>query len=165
MAEIDDDPAGPVVFDPLADLFFSVVAIVVLAVIVILPSVRLDMEAARLPQPERELRIDGNVTDPIRATATGIVYGSQHVTVPLDAIGEDAGLAGALRAARSHALPVVVLIEPDGGEAAFQLEPVLAREGPATVTEVRLAGDCSHVRQPTSPGARCPLAATIGPAR
>ena len=159
MAGHDDDTAPVVVFDPLADLFFSVVAIVVLAVIIIVPTVRLNGEAPATEKGPQTIEIDGHQVNPIRATSAGLSFGADGaLTVALNSIDDDPRLLAALRRARQADLPLLVLIEPDGDEAAFQLEPVLAREGVASITQVRLDAACRHVRAPARAGG-CPLPA------
>jgi hypothetical protein len=160
-ADSEDGPAF--VFDPLADLFFSVVAIVVLAVIIILPTVRLQAFQAK-PDSPPNFEIDGRTATAIRATAAGLILGSTGETrVALDAIGDDAVLTATLGRTVQAGAPLVVLVEPDGDEADFQLEPMLARAGVKSVTKVRLDPSCDHMRQRTET-ASCRVLASTGKA-
>jgi hypothetical protein len=148
------EPLPTLGIDPLADLLFGVVAIVVLAVIIILPTVGMrGMASAALQGPVGEALIkskfslDGRAVEPLVATAAGLRYGPQpSEIVPLEAILQDAPLAARLRAMRERGDTLVLMIDPDGSEAAFQFEAVASRDGPPRIRQVRLDATCTHAK-------------------
>ena len=140
--------------DPLADLLFGVVAIVVLAVIIILPTVGTRGVANGAPPSsvgealvKSKFSLDGRAVEPFMAAARGLRYGPQpSEIVPLEAILQDSALAARLREIRERGNPLVLMIDPDGSEAAFQFEAVASRDGPARIRQIRLDATCTHAK-------------------
>jgi hypothetical protein len=159
--DLDDGPT--IVFDPLSDLFFSIVAIVVLAVIIILPTVRLE---ASQPDPvanPRRMQINGVDVTPLRAAVDGVHYGPDGGQfASLSDIADDRNLAASIKRAVAAGVPLVILIDPDGDESAFQLEPLLAQSGVGTVTQVRLDWTCA-AEGAARPQGTCPAPAPARP--
>jgi hypothetical protein len=140
--------------DPLADLLFGVVAIVVLAVIVILPTV--NFNSAPKPGTSRfngesmsstSFRLDNRPVEPLIATARGLRTGpSPSDFIPLERILDDKGLAAKLMSMRDRREPLVLLIDPDGDEAAFQFEAVASLNGPPRIRQIRLDTGCAYAK-------------------
>lgn len=165
----DADAAKPIPFstageslptlaiDPLADLLFGVVAIVVLAVIIILPTVGTRGAANAALQSsvgealiKSRFSLDGRAVQPFMATAAGLRYGPQpSQIVPLEAILQDAAVAARLREIRERGDPLVLMIDPGGSEAAFQFEAVASRDGPPRIRQIRLDATCTHAKSAT----------------
>ena len=141
-------------FDPLADLLFGVAAILVLAVVVILPTIRPDGtlrdRSTRRMMQNTELRLDGKAVAPLVAAADGLQLparaGQAAAVIPLDRILDDAELVGRLEQMRGSGEPLVLLIDGDGLEAAFQFEAVAALYGPPRIRQIRLDADCRFAR-------------------
>jgi hypothetical protein len=144
--------------DPLADLLFGVAAILVLAVVVILPTVRPDGtlrdRATRRLVENVELRLGEQRVEPLVAAADGLRLPARAdqkaVIVPLDRILDDPELSERLERMRASGEPLVLLIEGDGLETAFQFEAVAASHGPARVRQIRLDADCQFARSPAA---------------
>ncbi len=142
---IDQSAVTPLAVDPLADLLFNMVAIIVIAVIVILPT------AVMMPPSHRiastEFTIDGRKAQPLVATADGIRFGASPADiVSIARILDDESLAARLDGIRERGDPLLLLIAPDGMEAAFLIETVASRHGPAQLYQVRLDGGCAYAK-------------------
>src|SRR5262245_52703004 len=145
----DYEPAH--VADPLADLLLSAAAIVVIAVIAVLPILpRQSMpqrEAARPLQDEVVFRLGGREVEPFVATERGLIVGhSSPRMIPVDKIFFDQALPRILEEMRKADKAVVVLIEPNGFETAFQLEAIASRRGPRRMRQVRIDSECQFAR-------------------
>jgi len=152
------EPTETLAIDPLADLLFGVAAILVLAVVVILPTVRpdgtlRDRTTRRLVE-NVALRLDGQRLEPLVASAEGLRLPARAdgkaVVVPLDRILDDPELSQRLERMRASGAPLVLLIEADGGEAAFQFEAVAALHGPPRMRQIRLDADCRFAKSPAA---------------
>jgi len=131
---------GEVQADPLADLMFTMIAVVLLALIVLLPFV--GAPARPLPVADRAHRnrvvIGGKKAIVLFARVDGLRWGSATAqSVALEAIPNAPSLDRLLRRVRGAGSPLVVSIGPRGSEAAFELEPALARSGPKIVYQIR----------------------------
>jgi hypothetical protein len=152
--------------DPLADLLLSVAAIIVLAVIAIFPTIRShstlrDDEARRVVPAKVNFRLHGLSIDPFVAIGQGLVVGADSSRViPVDRIFLDDGLAGTLERMRAAGKDVVLLIEPDGFETAFQFEVMANRHGAKRMHQIRLESECNidrychHLVRPSGDGRR-----------
>jgi hypothetical protein len=144
------DAPSILAIDPLADLLFSLVAIVVLAIIIMLPV--MGRSGAPAPPSMAEslagsaMTLGGRAVEPFVARAAGLQIGHNPDLIPLDAIPQDEALAAKLRDMRARGEPVVLMIDPDGTEAAFLFEPVASLNGPPSMRTVRLDRTCTHAR-------------------
>jgi hypothetical protein len=124
-----------------ADLMFTLAAMLVPTLLALLPAPRSASApvepAARDPRPGATI-----VADPEGLRLLWL--GGRRV--PVAAVPEEAGLRAALANLRAAGTPLRVLIEPAGLESAFLLEPILAAEGPAAVTQIRATTACAAAR-------------------
>jgi hypothetical protein len=143
-------------FDPLADLLFGLVAIMIPIFAILLPTMRTAADAVPAPNIEAasalvraDLRIDGRPAQPFVAGAQGLkITGEAARLVDVERILDDRPLALALQRLRDQQHPVLLLIEPDGHESAFLFETVAAVHGPARIHQVRIDQACTFVRDP-----------------
>jgi hypothetical protein len=145
----DNEPAH--VADPLADLLLSAAAIVVIAVIAVLPIMprhsTLQREPSRALQNNMVFRLGDREVEPFIATERGLIVGrSSPRMIPVDKIFFDQALPGILQEMRKADETVVVLIEPNGFETAFQLEAIASRHGPGRMRQVRHDSECRFAR-------------------
>jgi hypothetical protein len=136
--------------DPLADLLLSAAAFIIIAVIAVLPIL------PRHSMPQRDLsrasqnvvfRLGDREVEPFIATERGLIVGrSSPRMIPVDKIFFDQALPGILEEMRKADDAVIVLIEPNGLETAFQLEAVASRHGPARMRQVRIDSECHFAR-------------------
>jgi hypothetical protein len=142
------------VADPLADLLLSAVAIIVLAMIAILPTLPRHFTSQDnssnpansvqgFPDNSR-FRLEGREVEPLVATERGLVIGGRPARmIPVGRIFFDESLVATLERMRRLDQTVVLLIEPNGLETAFQFEVVANRHGPKRMRQIRLDSDCS----------------------
>lgn len=151
----DDTVAVPDVLraDPLADLLFTLIAAVLPAIFVLAPLLQhstqvVDAHAkAVAAQAPATVTVQGAETDPIVAGADGIrLTGPASRTIALDRISDDAGLRQTLAGLKGTGRPLLLIIEPNGFEAAFAFEPIAAAYGPAHMAEVRATRSCRDTR-------------------
>lgn len=149
-----DTPAS----DPLADLLFTLIAAVLPAILLLAPlstrsrnSAQAQEAALAAATARAGIVLEGAPVRPLVAGADGIrIGGGGGRLVDLDRIGEDAGLAAELDRSRADGRPPVLLVEPDGLESAFLLDPVLAEHGVDAVREIRSASPCAEARETAS---------------
>ncbi|GJD91434.1 hypothetical protein BHAOGJBA_4982 [Methylobacterium hispanicum] len=141
--------------DPFADLLFALIAMVLPAILVLLPALHLGAvrrpaaEAAPTTPPSPAVTVGGHPAATIVAEAGGLRLASAgNRRIPLDAVPDDRALRDALAALRAAETPLLVLIEPAGLEAAFLLEPVAAAHGPVRIAQLRTATPCAEARDP-----------------
>jgi hypothetical protein len=148
-----DGELGPVA-DPLADLLLSAVAIIVLAMIAILPTLPRHTTSQGDPASsiggfphDSSFRINGRAIEPLVATAEGLVIAGRPVRlIPVGGIFFDKGLVATLEQMRGMDETVVLLIEPNGFETAFQFEVIASQHGPKRMRQIRLDSGCSHLK-------------------
>jgi hypothetical protein len=145
-----DDGAG--VPASMADLFFTLIAVVVLMLLALVPAIR--TPGALNPQKEApwraELEVDGRRPLVAVAERGGLrLTGEGERLVPLGTMLDDAALREALRPAVSGARPLLLLVTPEGGEAAFLFDALAARVGIAGLDQVRISRNCSFVADPS----------------
>jgi hypothetical protein len=148
-----DSSEPTLVADPLADLLLSTVAIIVLAMIAILPTLPRHHSQAKpkssitgLPDTST-FRVGGQDVEPMVATAAGLItLSSNRDLIPIGHMFFDKGLVAKLEDMRRLNQPLVLLIEPSGSETAFQFEVLANRHGPKRITQVRLDTDCGHAK-------------------
>jgi hypothetical protein len=147
------------VADPLADLLLSTVAIVVLAMIAILPTLPHHSTPQGHPtssvagDPENgSFRLEDRAVEPLVATERGLIIWSQVPReIPIDRIFFDESLVARLKRMRSMDDTLVLLIEPNGSEAAFQFEVIANLHGPKKMRQVRLYSECGHAKSEPLP--------------
>lgn len=137
--------------DPLADLLLSAAAIIVIAVIAVLPILpRQSMpqrDSSRTLQNNVVFRLGDREVDPFIATERGLIVGrSPSRMIPVDKIFFDQALPGILEEMRKADDAVIVLIEPNGLETAFQLEAIASRHGPERMRQIRIDSECQFAR-------------------
>ena len=140
--------------DPLADLLLSIGAVVILIVIAIFPTIPRhstfhahSASTLRASAKHFIFRFEGREVDPLIAAERGLVIGGPSPrVVPVDRIFLDESLVAALEQMRNAGEPVVLLIEPDGLETAFQLEVVAGRHGPRRIRIIRLVSNCNPAK-------------------
>ena len=92
-------------------------------------------------------RLGGREVDPFIATERGLIIGrSSSRMIPVDKIFFDEALPGILDGMRKADETVVVFIEPNGLETAFQLEAIASRHGPVRMRQVRIDSECHFAR-------------------
>jgi hypothetical protein len=139
------------VADPLADLLLSAAAIIVIAVIAVLPILpRHSMpqrDSPRALQNNVVFRIGDREVDPFIATEHGLIVGrSSSQMIPVDKIFFDEALPRILEGMRNADAAVVLLIEPNGFETAFQFEAIASRHGPRQMRQVRVDSECQFAK-------------------
>lgn len=147
--DAEDDGAAPV--DPFADLLFTLIAAVLPAILVLLPAMHLSraIPAAAPEPPAPEVLVRGSRARPIIAGAEGLrLTGAGDRLVPLDAVPDDPGLRTELARIGRDGEPLLLIVEPEGLESAFLLEPVAALHGPRAMVQVRAAESCAATRDP-----------------
>lgn len=158
-----DSGAFAMLADPQADLFFTLVAVMLPAILLLLPAARMadDAPAQRTQQMTETLaragvNLDGVPAQLFIARADGVAFGPDGATVTaLDAVQDDPALRAALSAAAlRQADPPLLLIEPGGEEAAFLFETLAAAYGPDRIAQVRLERGCAGLRGAAA--AACP---------
>jgi hypothetical protein len=145
-----DEQAGP--FDPLSDLLFGLVAIIIPIFALLLPAMYMAKDTspdegigARLMHAE--LRVHGALPQRFVAGAKGLhIPGEPAQFIPVDQVlGADA-VAAELRGARERQQPVLLMIEPDGLETAFLFEAAAAHAGQQGFFQLRLDPACAFIR-------------------
>lgn len=129
----------------MADLFFTLIAVVVLMLLALLPAIR--TPGALAPQRESpwqaRLTVEGRTPLVLVARRGGLlVAGEAERSVALDRIVADPGLGDALRRAAQDGTPPLVFVTAEGGEAAFLLDALAGSLGLATLDQVRIDRDC-----------------------
>lgn len=144
------EPAdGPA--DPFADLLFTLIAAVLPAILVLLPAMHLSgalpPRPSRAEPPPAPVTVRGQSAWPIVAQRDGLrLTEASNRVVSLDAIPDDGGLRALLQRLRDAGEPLVLVIEPDGQEAAFVLEPLAAAQGPQEIQQIRADRPCGEAR-------------------
>jgi len=140
---LQENEATPIA-DPLADLLLSVAAIIVLAVIAILPTIT---SRAGSHHDRVEFRLEGRAVYPFVAIERGLIVGeAPSRVIPVDRIFFDEGLVSTLERMRTTGDAVVLLVEPNGFEPAIQFEVIANRHGPRGLHQIRLESPCDMTR-------------------
>lgn len=154
MIGADDEDAADGRPDLFADLFFGLGALCILAIMLVAPTLGLAGAAARSAAADLSQRlesatftIDGEPVETLLAGPTGLAVGPERRRIPADAIADDADLRRILAgAAAADGRGLLLVIEPGGEEAAFAVEPVIARHGPPTLRQIRADRACGFAR-------------------
>jgi hypothetical protein len=140
-----DDIGFALHIDPLSDLLLSVAAIIVLAVIVVLPAARFSVSTAGKLPDHPQMTFQGQAIQPLFATPHGLRMGSGTAdTIPADRILDDQRLAARLQHMREAGEALLLVIEPEGFEAAFLFEAVTSIHGPKRSWQIRLDTACGN---------------------
>ncbi len=133
--EADDRPQS--LPASMADIFLALVGVVVIMLLSLAPA----LEDSRAPAPH----FDVGEAAAFVAEDQGLrVAGGTASTTPLAAIVGSRALADALRAAAGDGRDVVLLIEPQGHEAAFLFGALAYRAGIGRIRQIRLAEPCGR---------------------
>lgn len=142
----DDDAAPPDVsgLDPLSDLFLTVVAALVLALVAILPE--LTARASETPVATfRDLspQPDGSPVLTFLAARTGLTTKEAgSLDIPLAEISASRPLASLLDRATGTSAAVVLVVAPGGSESAFLFEAMAAARHVTAFARLRLDRTC-----------------------
>jgi hypothetical protein len=136
---------GGVSADPLSDLMFTMISIVLLALIVLLPRIS-PAEPRAATSRERELfdayEIGGKTAVPLIASAAGVKLPGGRGTITIDDILSSPELGSFLSGLKTKDERVILAVDPRGSEAAFQLEAVLAARARQPILETRSSDAC-----------------------
>jgi len=137
----------------MADIFLALVAVIIMMLIWLVPAIHAPaMLAPAAPAREiwrADIRIDGRRPAVFVAEADGLrLAGPAEHVVPLAGLLGDAGLASALSAARQAGEDVLLVIAPQGHEAAFLFSAAANAAGIAEVVQLRLDEECGFVTAP-----------------
>jgi hypothetical protein len=139
-----DDVGFALYTDPLSDLLLSVAAIIVLAVIVLLPAARFSASEAGKLTDHTAITFQGQAVQPLFATPRGLQIGPGTAdTIPVDRILDDQRLTVRLQHMRETGEALLLVIEPEGFEAAFLFEAVTSIYGPKRSWQIRLDTPCT----------------------
>lgn len=107
----------------MAEIFLALVAVVIMMLLALLPAIRTPGALAGSPPFEvwnEDLQIDGRTPTVLVAEARGLqLVAPAQSTVALDAILDDQSLADALHRAAEAGRDILLVIRPQGQEAAF----------------------------------------------
>lgn len=152
----DDDLTGlPVT---MSDIFFSLVAVVIVILLSLAPLLRMPgalatQKANLLTSP---ILVDGVPPLILVAEADGLRIGQAGALIPLDAVLDDAGLAQLLAAADKD---ILLIVADDGQEAAFLFNSLAGAEGTGSIRQLRLDPGCRHIADPARVGCKAAGAA------
>jgi hypothetical protein len=149
--------------DPLSDLMFTMIAIVLLALIALLPQILArQTETSHVRHRPHVLAasypIDGVDAVPMVASSRGVRVSGATTAVGIDEILGNPDIVAFLTALKSKKQRLIVAVDPDGSEAAFQLEGVLARAAPQPIFEMRSADGCFSFQTDAAAPAACAAA-------
>jgi hypothetical protein len=142
--------------DPIADLLFGLVAIIIPVVALMLPLIRMAGEGVPSRDPQAgsavlagELTIGAVPAETYVAEAAGLrARADGDRLVPLNQMLDDRALVAQLEQSKTSNRPLLLLIERDGHEAAFIFESLVAAHGPRRIFQVRVDPACAFVRDP-----------------
>ena len=92
-------------------------------------------------------RLQGLAVHPFAAIGQGLVVEAASARViPVDRVLSDEGLVATLERMRAAGEAIVLLIDPNGYETAFQFEVMANRHGPKKMRQIRLDSECTVER-------------------
>lgn len=137
--EAEDGPQG--LPASMADIFLALIGVVILMLLSLAPA--LDGGAAPRADAGAEDRTDEALA--IVAEPEGLrVAGGTMPTTPLAAVLDPGPLAASLGEASRDSRDVLLLIEPEGHEAAFLFGALAHRAGLRNIRQIRLAHPCGR---------------------
>lgn len=129
----------------MADTFLALVGVVIIMLLSLAPALRGN------PAPASEAGSEASAPQSVGGTLAFVaeadslrVAGKEGTATPLAAILGSPALAGALRDAAAGGRSVLLLIEPQGQEAAFLFGALAYRAGIGRIRQVRLSGPCGE---------------------
>lgn len=137
--------------DPLSDIFFGLVAVILLILSFLLPLARQAPDPVPVPT---KFTYQGAEATIILADAAGLLFdpeGSGRLDVPLDALYTDSRVMARMQAMKAAGTVPFVVIAQDGHESLFVFETLAAEVDLPQVSHVRLprqASDCRHIQEP-----------------
>lgn len=154
--DADDESEDPVRGDLMADLFFGLGAIFLIAVVLLAPTLgvatgraRAEADATARRLAETRLTRAGTPVATLFAGPTGVGAEGAAQRIALDDIADSPRLAALLAEARRSG-ELLLVVEVGGEEAAFALEPVIAAAGPPSIRQLRLDRGCGFARSPAA---------------
>ncbi|MBC8129913.1 MAG: hypothetical protein H7Y08_06285 [Rhizobiaceae bacterium] len=141
------DPSG--LQSSMADLFFALVGVVVFLLITLLPAIQAKNPAAAMPDDlwAVEMTLGAEPAFVAVAGADGLrLPADGNRTVALGAVLDDPALASTLSALVAGGRNILLVIEPDGSEAAFLFEALTGAVGVADIHQVRMDTACDFAR-------------------
>lgn len=149
-----------VLVDPLGDLLLSVAAMLILAVILLLPlGVHLPKHAAEHDRSVQIMRgeeseakqledlLQNRAPFVLLATHQGLRFRAGRLDhISADRILDDQRLSESLREAGKADHPSILFIEPDGLESAFLFDALARHMIPGTMIQIRLRRRCDEIR-------------------
>ena len=150
MTSPPDDEASAI--NPLSDLLFSLAAVFILAVLLLLPMVRASGRVQQSPGTEdTQFNLNGQPLTAFLAVREGLILpGRAGQMIGQGAIADNPGLQASLNDLSKNNGRMLLLIEPGGEETAFQLEVEIAAHGPASLAQIRLVASCPSRGNPAS---------------
>lgn len=129
--------------DPLADLLFTLVTVVLFALIILLPAAAMVSRDLTAGKALPNLVVQGQQAAAFLASGAGLQSTSTTSKwIATDLILADSGLRTTLENIRDAGKPLLLIIAPDGLEAAFEFEAALSLYGPKAIYQVRLGQTC-----------------------
>lgn len=144
-----EDPGAQAGADPLSDIFFGLVAVILLILCFLLPLARQAPEPVPVPS---KFTFEGSEATVILADATGLLFdpnGASRLDVPLDALYTDGRVIARMQAMKAAGAVPFVVIAQDGHESLFVFETLAAELDLPQVSHIRLpreASDCRHIQ-------------------
>lgn len=135
--------------NPMADLLFSIAAVFMLAVLLMLPLSHAAPRFAATAIPGdagAKLHIGAEPVTAFLADPAGLML-SDGRRIDNAALADDARLKDQLRSLRERRERLMLVIAPGGEETAFQFEVQMAEYGPQTIRQIRLNSPCASVER------------------
>lgn len=155
MRRLDDagDMPGPggAGANPLSDIFFGCLTVILSLVFVLLPAV----QSAKIGRPPSfAFQVQGHASKIAIARADSLLVDpeGENLAIPLGEILRGAALGSFLRSLNRRGEVPLVLIRADGQEAMFLFEARASREGVPKIAYARLPDDPSDCSQLTAAG-------------
>jgi hypothetical protein len=147
----------------MAEIFLALVAVVIMMLLALSPAIRTPGALAPSPPFEvwnADLRIEGRIPTVLVAEAQGLrLAASAQTAVALDAILDDKALDDALRQAAKEGRDILLVIRPQGQEAAFLFSALANGLGIGGIYQLRVDADFGYLtdremfaRDPVSKG-------------
>jgi hypothetical protein len=131
----------------MAEMFLALVGVVVIMLLALLPAIREPgaLTAGGLLDLGSQLRIDGQKPEILIADAKGLRFAeSSERPVEIDAILDDEALSHVLKSTAATGRNLLLVIQPNGQEAAFLFGALSGRLGIPNVFQVRVDAACDY---------------------
>lgn len=145
----DDDVTG--LPATMSDIFFSLVAVVIVILLSLAPALRLPgaLASQKSDVLTSHILVDGVPPLVFVAEGGGLRIGQEGTLVPVDGILADAGLRQALDAADTD---ILLIVAEAGQEAAFLFTSLAGTAGVGSIRQLRLDPGCRHIADPSRVG-------------